>query len=267
MAVTGARIPAAALALAAVFVGLAPGALAQPRSGGEKGSHRGDSPLGALGEMLFPDKPSANRRPAPPPVGRYVSESGQAFVLDRSTGRPMLRFEGSNEIWVLEPHTGARGDTLYKNDAGRVVLRDTRIGGLTLFTPERREGAAAALAGESRPIRLTPVSPKALYQRLIASSAVASRAARRQIPFHAEATPASSALIADAALITADSLARMSRSPSGREQLTRVSRVFITEGPRPGVVLRQGVLIVIVTPRLGIGGRPSSERVTVAASR
>jgi hypothetical protein len=263
MAVTGARIPAAALALAAVFVGLAPGALAQPRSGGE----RGGSPLGALGDMLFPDKQGTARRPPPPPVGRYVSESGQAFVLDRSTGKPMLRFEGSNEIWVLEPHTGARGDVLYKNDAGRVVLRDTRVGGLTLFTPERREGAAAALAGESTPIRLTPVSPKALYQRLLASSTVASRAARRQIPFEAEASTASSALIADAAVVTADSLVRMSRSPGGREQLGRVNRVFITEGLRPGVVLRQGVLIVIVTPRLGIGGRPSSERVTFATAR
>ena len=257
MAVRGARYPAAALALAAMIAGVsAPGVQAQPKGG---------SPFGSLGDMLFPNKPE--NRPAPPPVARYVSESGQAFTLDRSTAKPMLRFEGSNEIWVLEPHTGARGDTLYKNDAGRVVLRDTKVGGLILYSTERREGAAAALSGESRPIRLTPVDPKALYRRLIGASSAVSKAARRQIPFQAEATPASSALIADAALVAADGLVRLAKTPAGQAQLRRVNLVFLTEGPRPGVILRQGVLIVVVTPRLGIGGRPSSERILVAATR
>lgn len=257
MALRGARYPAAALALAAMIVGVsAPGVYAQPKA---------QSPFGSLGDMLFPGKPE--NRPAPLPVARYVSESGQAFTLDRSTAKPMLRFDGSNEIWVLEPHTGARGDTLYKNDAGRVVLRDTKVGGLILFTPERREGAAAALSGESRPIRLTPVDPKALIRRLIGASAVVSKAARRQIPFQAEASTASSALIADAALVAADGLVRMSETPQGQAHLRRVNLVFLTEGPRPGVILRQGVLIVVVTPRLGISGRPSSERIAFAAAR
>ncbi|MBI1406528.1 MAG: DUF4908 domain-containing protein [Caulobacter sp.] len=257
MAVTGARFSAAALALAAIFAGLiAPAAVAQEKS---------RSPFGTLGEILFPSQPDASR-PPPPPVARYVSESGQAFTLDRSTPKPMLRFEGSNEIWVLEPHTGARGDTLYKNDTGRVVLRDTKVGGLILFTPERREGAAAALAGESRPIRIAPVEPKALLRRLLGASAVISRAAKRQISVDAEASTASSALIADAALVTADGLVRLAQTPEGRAQLDKIKRVFITEGPRPGVVLREGVLIVVVTPRMGVSGRPSSERIAYAAS-
>lgn len=257
MAVRGARYPAAALALAAVIAGVsAPGVQAQPKGG---------SAFGSLGDMLFPNKPQ--NRPAAPPVARYVSETGQAFTLDRSTAKPMMRFEGSNEIWVLEPHTGARGDTLYKNDIGRVVLRDTKVGGLILYAPERREGAAAALAGESRPIRLTPVDPKSLIRRLIGASAVVSKAARRQIPFQAEATPASSALIADAALVATDALTRMARTPAGQAELRRVNLVFLTEGPRPGVILRQGVLIVVVTPRLGVSGRPSSDRIVFAASR
>lgn len=257
MAVKGARYPAAALALAAVIVGLfAPMAFAQEKS---------RSPLGSLGDMLFKPQPDSSR-PAPPPVARYVAEDGQAFVFDRSTPKPMLRFEGSNEIWVLEPHTGARGDTLYKNDAGRVILRDTKVGGLTVFTPERREGAAAALSGESRPIRIAAVDPKTLLRRLLGASSVISRAAKRQISVDAEATPASSALIADAALVTADGLSRMGNTPAGRAQLDKVKRVFITDGPRPGVILRQGVLIVVVSPHLGLGGRPSSERIAYAAS-
>jgi len=232
---------------------------------GAEAQEPGRSPFRSLGDMLFPQSPDASRATAPA-VARYVSETGEAFVLDRSSAKPLLRFEGSNEVWVLDPQTGARGDTLYKTDAGRVLLRGTKAGGLTIFTHQRREGAAAALAGETRPIRLSPVSPKALYQRLFGASSAVSRAARRQVPFQAEATPASSALIADAAVVTADGLIRMGATAAGRSQLDRVQKVFITEGPRPGVVLRKGVLIVVVAPSLGLGGRPSSERVASAAS-
>lgn len=261
MAVTSARNPAAALVLAAAVAGLvAPAADAQDR-----GRDKGSSPFRSLGDMLFPDKPEETRRAAPP-VARYVSETGETFTLDRSTPLPMLRFEGSNEIWVLAPQPGARGDTLYKTDAGRVMLRDTKVGGLTIFTSRRREGAAAALLGETTPIRLQPVGPKALYQRLYESSSLVSRASRRQVPFEAEASPASSALIADAAMITADTLVRMSTTPQGRERLSRIQRVFLTEGPRPSVTLHDGVLIVIVAPRLGLAGRPSSERVAYATA-
>jgi len=232
---------------------------------GAEAQEPGRSPFRSLGDMLFPPTPDASRGAAPP-VARYVSETGEAFVLDRSSAKPLLRFEGSNEVWVLDPQTGARGDTLYKTDAGRVLLRGTKAGGLTIFTHQRREGAAAALAGETRPIRLSPVSPKALYQRLFGASNAVSRAARRQVPFQAEATPASSALIADAAVVTADGLIRMGSTAAGRSQLDRVQKVFITEGPKPGVVLRKGVLVVVVAPLLGLGGRPSSELIAHAAS-
>mgnify|MGYP006157465789 CR=1 FL=1 len=70
-----------------------------------------------------------------------------------------------------------------------------------------------------------------------------------------------------ALLVAADGLVRMSGTPQGQAHLRRVNLVFLTEGPRPGVILRQGVLIVVVTPRLGISGRPSSERIAVAAAR
>jgi len=257
MSIHGKRRASAALAAWAMVFGLcATGAMAEESS---------RSPFRSLGDMLFPQAPDSGHA-TPPPVARYLSETGEAFVLDRTAPKPLLRFEGSNEVWVLDPHTGARGDTLYKTDAGRVMLRGTKVGGLTIFTPQRREGAAAALAGETRPIRLGPVSPKALYQRLFGASNAVSHAARRQVPFQAEATPASSALIADAAVVTADGLVRMSATAAGRAHLDRVMKVFITEGPRPSVVLRQGVLIVVVAPKLGLGGRPSSERIAFAAS-
>lgn len=254
-----AKRPAIALVLAAAFA-----VFAASQAGAQGPRGKDDKPAQSLGDMLFPSKPNPGAA-IPPPVARYVAETGEAFILDRSTARPMLRFEGSNEIWVLQPVVGSRGDTLYKTDVGRVLLRDTKVGGLTIFTPKRSEGAAAAMSGASGPLRITPVSPNALATRLLVASSIVSRAARRQVPFHAEATLASSALIADAALVTTDALVRLSSSPEGRAQLDRIQKVFITYGPRPGVALREGILIVVVAPHLGLAGRPSSERVAYAA--
>ena len=46
---------------------------------------------------------------ASPPVGRYVSESGDGFILDRSGRYPLLRFDRRDETWVLRPTPAPRG--------------------------------------------------------------------------------------------------------------------------------------------------------------
>ena len=89
------------------------------------------------------------RHRKPPPVARYTPDKGEAFVLDRSTATPLLRFEDSQEIWVLQSQPGPRGDIIYKNDVGEPVLRYTRLGGVTLFTDNRPDGEAAAFTGEA----------------------------------------------------------------------------------------------------------------------
>ena len=116
---------------------------------------------------------------APPPVARYVSETGDVFILDRSQPKPLLKFEHSPEVWVLLPQPGPRGDVIYKNDLGEPVLRATRLGGVTVFTDARPSGAAAALAGGGSSLKLAPLGPQALLERLAQASARASRAARR----------------------------------------------------------------------------------------
>lgn len=214
-----------------------------------------------LREGLFGQRPSDSRRMTPPPVGRYVSEEGAAFTLDRSTTRPLLKFEDSPEVWALQSHPAPRGDVIYKNDLGEPVLRATRLGGLTIFTDQRPGGSAAALTGDSQPLRLPTLGPQALLERLAQASARASRAARRLIPFEADATPASAPLVADAAMVAAEAVVRMTRRPEGRALLTRFTKVKLVEGKKPGVVVEQGVMRISVTPAQGLAGRPSSERI------
>jgi len=225
---------------------------------------RAEEPGSVLRDGLFGSSPNATRRAPAPIVARYVAETGDQFVLDRSAGRPLLRFYDDPEVWALQPQAGPRGDVIYKNDLGRPVLRATKLGGLTLFTRERPEGAAAALAGQSNPIRLAPMGPNALLQKLAQASARASRAAQRLVPVGADATPQSAPLIADAALLAADSMVRMSRHANGRSVLSRIEKIFIAQGKRPDAAINKGVLVITVRPDMGIAGRPSSERIAYA---
>lgn len=219
-----------------------------------------------LREGLFGRRPSLDGRPgAAPPVARYVSEDGDGFVLDMTQGPPLLKFENSFEVWALKPQPGPRGDTIYKNDLGEPVLRATRLGGLTVFTDDHPAGEAAAVAGAGSPLRLLPLDPQTLAEKLLQASARASRAARRLIPFEAEATPASSALIADAAMVTSEAVLRMAKRPPNHRLLDHIQKVRLAAGRRGGVQLDQGVLQVTVAPPLGLAGRPSSERIIKVA--
>jgi len=221
----------------------------------------------SLREGLFGPRPSEGRQFAAPPVARYVSEDGDVFVLDRSQPRPVLKFENSGEVWVLQPQPAPRGDVIYKNDLGEPVLRATRLGGVTVFTDQRPEGSAAALAGGGVPIRLPVLGPQALFDRLIQASARASRAARRLIAFEApNVTPASSSLVGDAAMVASEAVIRISRRPDGSRTLARFSVIRFIEGRKPSATVSKGALQITITPAQGWGGRPSSDRIVAAAS-
>lgn len=221
----------------------------------------------SLHDLLFGDHgPSAGRDFSAPPVARYVSEDGDVFTLDLTQARPLLKFENSPEVWALQPHPAPRGDVIYKNDVGQPVLRATRLGGVTVFTTHRPQGEAAALAGGAPPLRLAPLGPQALLERLGQASLRASRAAKHVILFDAEATPTSSAVIADAAVVASVAVIRLSEHPQGRNRLSRLKRVFLEEGRRVTAQVQSGTLKITVMPTLGMAGRPSSGRIAAAVA-
>jgi len=243
------RLKTAILLIAAALLGAGPPALAGPAS---------------LRDVLeFQDE----RRAAAPPVARYVSGDGATFILDRSRSTPLLRFEQSQEIWVLYPSAAPRGDVIYRNDVGDTVLRATKLGGLTLFTEARPSGAPAALAGDAESLKpVVGLSAEGLLQRLAQASVRASRAAQRLIPFEANGvTPGAEPLYADAASIAADGIIRMSRRTEGRPALTRFRKVRLAPGRKPSVTINAGVMIIVLNPSLGLAGRPSSGRIITVA--
>ena len=219
-----------------------------------------------LHDLLFGRGQTAGRDLAGPPVARYVSEDGDGFIIDLTQGQPLLKFENSPEVWALQPHPAPRGDVIYKNDLGEPVLRATRLGGITLFSEHRPDGEAVALAGGGAPLRLAPLGPQALLERLGQASLRASRAARHVILFDAEANPNSSAVIADAALVASVAVTRLAERPQGRSRLASLKRVFLEEGKRVAAVAQRGALKITVVPSLGLAGRPSSGRIAAAVA-
>ncbi len=220
----------------------------------------------SLREGLFGPRPAEGRQFAAPPIARYVSEDGDVFVFDRTQPRPLLKFENSIEVIVLQPQPAPRGDVIYKNDIGAPVLRATRLGGVTVFTDGRPGGSAAALAGGGNPIRMQVLGPVELLNRLIQASARASRAARRQMIFEAPSvTPASSSLVGDAATVASEAVVRMSRRPDGARLLAKFNTIRFAEGRKPAAQLTKGTMQITVTPAQGMAGRPSSERIVAVA--
>jgi len=200
-----------------------------------------------------------------PVVARYISETGVRFTFDRSQPVPLMKFDRSPEVWVLRAQPAPRGDILYLNDLGEPILRANRTGGLTVFTFDRPEGLPVALSGAGQTLRMTPLGPQQLLERLAQASTRATRAARRLIPFEADASPASSALTADAAMVAAEAILRLTRLQDGREILMTVERVRLVEGRQARADLRRGVIEITVAPGQGLSGRPSSDRILAAA--
>ncbi len=236
--------------------------LAVVTAGAGLSAHAG--PADRLRDSLF-RKPGD--KVAGPPVARFVSEEGRTFTLDRTQPVPMLKFEDSPEVWALAPSPAPRGDVIYRDETGEPILRATRLGGLTLFSDSRPNGEAVSLAGGGNPLRLAPMSPQVLGERLLQASYRTGRAARRTIVFEARnVTPGGSALIGDAAVVASLAFVQLAESRQGRAILAQFSTVRFEEGKKPAVTLQDRVLRIVVAPSHGVAGRPSSKRIIKVAS-
>jgi hypothetical protein len=208
-----------------------------------------------------------------PPVARYEDDNGAAFILDRTRGaRALLQFDGDPEIWALTATPGPHGDIIYRNDLGQPMLRSTRLGGLTLFTPGRPSGIPAAFVGEGTAPRVPPVlGPDALFQLEVHAALRATRAAQHSVDFdttHDFVTPASEVVFAEAFIITAQAFMHVAQtSKPDQSALSRITVVRFVTGPAPNAAVSGQTMRITLAPELGVAGRPSSRRLIAVLSR
>lgn len=229
------------------------------------------SPLSIAGDALAQNRGNAQaeqsqslRRGPPtrtlPATGRYVAESGDAFILDRSGQRPLLRFDRRDETWVLRPTAAPRGDVIYRNDAGDQILRVTPGGGMTVFTPRAPSGSPASLAGPGESLSPPTLGPAQLFNLMARRSAMISQAMGRLVEINLSGER-SEALCVEALIVTTEAVIRIARSPTARQHLGQLRSITIIEGQSSAVTYVRGRLVVVVNPDEGLAGRPSSERV------
>jgi hypothetical protein len=208
-----------------------------------------------------------------PAVARYEGDNGAAFILDRTQGaHALLQFDGDPEIWSLTATPGPHGDIIYRNDLGQPMLRSTRLGGVTLFTPGRPSGMPAAFVGEGTAPRAPPVlGPDALLQLEIHAALRATRAAQHGVSFdttHDFVTPASEVLFAEAFIITAQAFVHVAQTTKpGQSAISHVMVVRFVTGRQADAAVKGPEMRITIAPDLGVAGRPSSGRLIAVLSR
>lgn len=196
-----------------------------------------------------------------PASGRYESDSGDAFILDQSGVRPLLRFEGRPETWVLRPTAAPRGDVIYRNDAGDEVLRVSSSGGMTIYSPRNPGGSPASLTGSAPELTPPTLGPAQLGMLIIRSSGLVSQSLGRLVEINVETSTEAEAVTVDALMVSTDAVVRMARSATARQHLARLRRISIEESDRNSVSYANGELRIMVTPNPAASGRPSPGRI------
>lgn len=242
---------AMAIALAAAVLSLLP-------IGSEAAAQNRGNVQAEQSERLRERRPSS---PALPPVGRYVAESGEGFILDRSGRHPLLRFERRDETWVLRPSAAPRGDVIYRNDAGEQVLRVTPGGGMTVYTPRAPSGSPASFTGSGQSLTPPVLGPHLLFRLMAQRSYMVSQAVGGRLVEVNLDGEQSESLCVEAMIVATEAVIRIARSPTARQYIADLRSITIVEGRRAGVTYAGGRLTVTVDPSQGMAGRPSSARV------
>jgi hypothetical protein len=224
---------------------------------------RGDQHPTTLRRAVTGEESDDGRNAAMPPVAHYVAGDGDRFILDKSGPVALLKFEHGDEIWALRPTPGPNGDTIYRNDLGQPVLRATRLGGLTLFTPHQPWGEAVALEGPAPVTKMPHGTITMLVQAHQRATYLIARAMGHSVTVEAEGQGAEF-LFADTLAVLTDTIQKLAALRDGKPYLVNIREIHLHPAKRMDVRLHNGVLDIAINPAEGIAGRPSSGRIAQA---
>ena len=198
------------------------------------------------------------------PLQHYSTDDRSiGFVLDQSQDPPLMRFDSSPEILVLEPVAGPRGDTIYKRDDGFSVIRETNLGGLTVFDEERPEGRPVFQDGDALRLGLRRHSLEELQAEALDLSETLTKLLGVEVAValdrNALDSETAAALLGDTLAVVEIALERMAGESASRNVLAdRLRRVSLRLGDRAGAEFQGDNLILYFVPADGVRGRMSS---------
>lgn len=167
----------------------------------------------------------------------------------------------AEEIYLVSGERGPRGDTIYKDAQGEVLLRITSYGGATVYWPGERQGQAASRSfGDDAALQLPPADFAAAQRRARMATATLSALTGAPIVFEiGDGRGEDARVLADAVARAAAGMGKVASDPTGARILAaRIERVYFEAGGSPGLSLENGVLTLIYDPSAGLEGRPGS---------
>lgn len=168
------------------------------------------------------------------------------------------------EIYVLEATRAPRGDVVYRNLNGDVLLRIASYGGATVFWPGDPEGRAASKTFADNPgLELVYTDFSTAERRAQMATAMLSARTGAPIIFDlGEGQPeegANEAVLADTVVTVAKGLSLVASDPTGARVIaSRIKRVLFAPADGAGVSLRGSTLHIGYQPDGGVEGRPCS---------
>lgn len=188
------------------------------------------------------------------------------FVFDRSGELPKQRYDGSPEILLLVPVPAARGDTVFRQEDGLIVLRETPFGALTFFSRRYRNGVPLVRLGDASPLipdRLGPDDALARAVSLADHLKIAlGHPVTLEIPAIAPMSPPALGVLAQALENTGLAFDNVLAAPGNKAELAPLVRILCYRiSEQPGIERTELTLRIDFAPRLGVSGRPSSYQI------
>ncbi len=176
------------------------------------------------------------------------------FIFDRSARMPLIQADSDDEVLAVHQARAAGGGEVWLTDTGRVMLRQSNLGGWTYFPSDRPDGVIVEPVGQARGFEVQPMEDSALERAATDMAQALAELSRNEV--RAELTaldPEGNAYMADAMRMV-----RRGADLAPRRSVRDLQVVRLGVGERPRVSYDGQVLDISITPSMGYGGRPSS---------
>jgi len=181
------------------------------------------------------------------------------FILDRSGLQVLFRYERGGEVLLLKPIHTTRGDTVFKNDQGMVLLRLRRVGSATLFPKASSQGIVAWTTGGASKLIPPEISLQKMQKslRFIAND-LASDLDRDIIIKVQNAKQNTAWVFLDAAQNTRTAIQQILRTQPQNSQILQIHKIIISPAAQPAIKFENNTILISIAPERGFAGRLSS---------
>lgn len=177
------------------------------------------------------------------------------FILDRSSRPALMWPEGSVEVYALYRAPASGGGEVWLTDTDRTILRESNLGGWTLFSEDSRDGVIVEPVGRARTLVASPAGPDELQDAAREMVDRLARASRNDV----RAQLTSLTQDQNPYIIDAMVMAALGAEAASRRSLRNLETVRIGVGEAPRATFDGRVLDISVATHMGYGGRPSSD--------